>query len=229
MQTKLVEIFQIGSEPVGILNISEKYWPTLGQYLPCQLMDGQFTNLPTHLFRVFGDEDRLNLNPIPVHWQPGDQLLVGEPQGQGFCLPREARRVALVPYKVPSTRLLALLRAALDQNAAVSLFSETVPPPEIMHRLPYIVEVSPLNSLLDNLDWPDFLAGDLERDNLDTFSELFLGTRVSFDGQVLVRTEMPCRGMGECGVCTVKTTKGTHLACLDGPVFPLKELLHVAQ
>ena len=48
-------------------------------------------------------------------------------------------------------------------------------------------------------------------------------------GQVLVRTDMPCRGIGECGLCAVRTTRGWQHACTDGPVFQLKELHHVAQ
>ena len=44
-------------------------------------------------------------------------------------------------------------------------------------------------------------------------------------GEVLVVTPMPCGGRAQCGVCTVATAKGAKLACEEGPVFPLAEIL----
>ena len=157
------------------------------------------------------------------------RLLVGSPQGHGFSLHGEVRRVALLPYRVSPTRILTLVRESLAQNAAISLFSENIPSPEIMQRLPSVVEINPIAALLDNLDWPDFLAVDLAWDDLGAFSGLFNHDSPHFNGQVLVRTSMPCRGMAECGVCAVRTKRGWKYACNDGPVFPLKEVLHVAQ
>jgi len=174
MKTKLVEVFQIGSERGGILDVPEKYWPDPGQYLPCQ-------------------------------------------------------RVALFPYKVSPIWLLTLVRKALSQNASISLFTESIPSAEIMSRLPSVVEVNQVSTLLENLDWPDFLAVDVSRYDLEEFSGLFSQDSPNLNGQVLVRTPMPCRGLGECGVCSVKTTRGWKYACIDGPVFSLKEVLHVAQ
>jgi len=229
MQTKLLEIFQIASERAGILDIPEKYWPASGQYLPCRRVDGSSELLTTQLFRIIGDDGVLNLNPLPKSWQPGDQLLVGSPQGHGFSIPGEARRVALLPYKVSPLRLLALMRGALTQNASISLFTESIPSSEIMSRIPSIVEVNHIKTLLENLDWPDYLAVDLAREDLAEISGLFSQKTSHLNGQVLVRTSMPCRGLAECGVCAVRTKSGWKHACSDGPVFPLKEVLNVAQ
>jgi hypothetical protein len=229
MKAKLVEVFQIGSERGGILDVPEKYWPEPGQYLACKRVNDLSEPLTHQLFRIMDDEGILNLSPIPEDWQPGDKLLVGAPQGHGFLLPGEARRVALLPYKVSPTRLLTLVRKALTQNASISLFTESIPSPEIMNRLPSVVEVNQVSTLLENLDWPDFLAVDISRDDLVGFSGLFSQDSPNLDGQVLVRTPMPCRGLGECGVCSVRTTRGWKYACIDGPVFSLKEVLHVAQ
>jgi hypothetical protein len=229
MQTKLVEVFQIGSELAGVLDIPENYWPAPGQYLACKRLNDPSESVAHQLFRTLGDEGLLNLSPLPENWQPGDQLLVGSPQGHGFSLPVEARRLALLPYKVSPTRLLPLMREALAQNAAISLFSENIPSSDIMNRLPSVVEVNPISALLENLDWPDFLAVDLARDELEAFSGLFSQETSHLNGQVLVRTSMPCRGLAECGVCSVRTKRGWKYACIDGPVFLLKEVLHVAQ
>ena len=229
MQTKLIEIFQIGSERAGVLDIPEKHWPVPGQYLACQRVDGPSEPLPHQLFRIIGDVGILNLSPIPGDWQPGDQLLVTPPQGHGFSLPGEARRVALLPYKVSPLRLLAMMRGAADQNASISLFTEKIPSPEIMSRLPSLVEVNHINTLLENLDWPDFMAVDAAREELGGFSSLFSRESILPAGQILVRTPMPCRGLADCGVCAVRTKRGWKHACSDGPVFRLKEVLHVAQ
>ena len=229
MQAKLVEIFQIGSERGGVIDIPVKYWPFPGQYLPCSRVNDPSEPLTPQLYRIIGDEGVLNLSPIPEVWQPGDQLLLEAPKGHGFSLPGEARRVALLPYKVSPLRLLALMQGALAQNAALSLFSEDIPSPDIMNRLPSEVEVNHINTLLENMNWPDFLAVDLARDDMEAFSGLFSQDSPHLDGQVLVRTAMPCQGLGECGVCSVRTKKGWKYACVDGPVFPLKEILHVAQ
>ena len=229
MQTKLVEIFQIGSERAGVLDIPEKHWPNPGQYLACQRVGDSSEPLTNQLFPIICEKGDLNLSPIPESWQPGDQLLVAPPQGHGFSLPGEARRIALLPFKVSPTRLLTLVQEALVQNASISLFVENIPLAEIMRRLPSVVEVNPISELLENLDWPDFLAVDLERADLEEFSGLFSQEHPNLDGQVLVRTPMPCRGLAECGVCSVRTKKGWKYACIDGPVFPLQEILHVAQ
>ena len=229
MKTKLVEVFQIGSERGGILDVPEKYWPDPGQYLPCQRAAGSSELLTTQVFRILGDEGLLSLSPIPEDWQPGDQLWVGTPQGHGFSLRGEDRRVALLPYKVSPTRLLTLVSKVLTHNASISLFIENIPSSGIMNRLPSVVEVNQVSILLENLDWPDFLAVDISRDDLVGFSGLFSKDSPNLDGQVLVRTPMPCRELGECGVCSVRTTRGWKYACIDGPVFSFKEVLHVAQ
>jgi hypothetical protein len=36
---------------------------------------------------------------------------------------------------------------------------------------------------------------------------------------------MPCAGLAACGVCAVQTRRGWKLACVDGPVFDLKEIM----
>jgi hypothetical protein len=114
------------------------------------------------------------------------------------------------------------------QNAALVLFWDVGQNHDILHRLPAAVEVAPTASLAENLDWLDFLAVDVELAKLSQLDSLLSTPKLPFDGQVLVRTDMPCRGIGECGVCAVRTTKGWQHACTDGPVFQLKELHHVA-
>jgi dihydroorotate dehydrogenase electron transfer subunit len=228
ISVNLSEIFQLGLEIAGALDLPRKYWPQPGQYLPCQRVDDAMDGLPTHLFRVMGVSDGLNLAPIPEAWSPGDHLVCTQPQGHGFALPRAAQRVGLIPFKVSPSRLLSLAGAALSQTAAVSLFYD--PPPSIgwLERVPSQVEVLPLAALGENPDWPDYLAVDLNRSAIPEFMDRINMRDLHCGGQVLVRTDMPCRGLGACGVCAVHTRRGWRYACVDGPVFPLEEVLHVA-
>lgn len=229
LTTNLVEVIQWGAEIAGVLDLPTRHWPQPGQYLPCQHVQGGLELLPANLFRVLGGPDQLTVGPMPAFWQPGDPLVCAPPQGRGFNLPKYARRVGLVPYSVSPARLLALAHAAFDQNASVALFYDVKPHDDILERMPSQVEVLPLSSLQENLDWADYLAIDLERSALDRFCELINWEDVPITGEVLVRTAMPCRGVGDCGVCAVKTRRGWRLACVDGPVFPIAEVLHVAR
>ena len=224
----LLEIIQQGSEIAGMIDLPARHWPRPGQYLACQRLHSDADILPVNLFRVLGDPDLLTVGPVPRGWQPGDQLACAPSQGHGFDLPSFARRVGLVPYQVSPMRLLALVSTALEQSAEVAMFYDFDLHGDLLDRMPSQVEVLPLAALLDNLDWPDYLAIDLEAATLDQFSDLFSPQDNQLDGEVLVRTAMPCRGLGECGVCAIKTRRSWHLACVDGPVFPIREVLHVA-
>jgi len=225
---KLVEIFNLGGSRAGIFDLPRKDWPTAGQYLPAQPLTDPTEILPTHLFRVGTETEQLALAPLPARWQPGDRLALLTPQGKGFVLPVDAHRVALCAISVTPNRLLPLIPAALAQNATVTLFCDSQPSPDILRQIPSVVEVAPLSVLADNLDWPEYLAFDLLRESLPKLDEVIPLDSLPFTGQVLVRTDMPCHGLAACGVCSVETRHGTKLACNDGPVFTLNEVLHVA-
>lgn len=225
---KLVEIFNLGGSRAGIFDLPRKAWPAPGQYLPAQALTDPTEILPTHLFRVGTETEQLALAPLPARWQPGDRLNLLASQGQGFILPVDARRVALCAIGVTPDRLLPLIPAALAQNATVTLFCDPQPSPDILRQIPSIVEIAPLAALLNELDWPEFLAVDLPREYLPQLDKMLQLDPLPFTGQVLVRTDMPCHGLAACGVCAVETRHGTKLACSDGPVFALNEVLHVA-
>jgi dihydroorotate dehydrogenase electron transfer subunit len=90
------------------------------------------------------------------------------------------------------------------------------------------VEILPLSALMENPDWPDYLAVDLDRSAFGQLMERADLGSLSIRVEVLVQSPMPCRGIGVCGVCAVQTRRGVRFACTDGPVFPLKELRYVA-
>ena len=229
MLSNLLELTQIGSSRSGIFDLPEKHWPLPGQFLPCQRDVDRTDTLVTNLFRSFGDEGRLTLEPIPADWYPGDDVQYLTAQGHAFQLPPSARRIGLLPLGVSPLRLLALLPHALAQDASLALFLNSNQRDEFLYHIPSMVEVVPGSTLTENLEWLDYLAVDLERDVLESLSDVFNKPALPFVGQVLIRTIMPCRGLGTCGVCTIKTNEGWQMVCKDGPVFDLAEVLNVAQ
>lgn len=161
--------------------------------------------------------------PIPLKWQPGTVLSLRGPLGRGFSLPTSALHVALIALGETSARLNPLLVAALGQSASVAVVSDLD-----LSDLPSEVEIQPVSALSEVAKWADYLAFDLPREALPGLREkLGLGeqAKVPFEAQALVVTPMPCGGMAECGVCAVPVHRGWKMACKDGPVFDLDELI----
>ena len=95
-------------------------------------------------------------------------------------------------------------------------------------QLPSAVEAYPLNALPELLSWADFIALDLPTAALvDLRARLGLGVhgRLTCPAQALVLAAMPCGGVAECGVCAIPAHRGWKLACKDGPVFNLDEII----
>lgn len=159
--------------------------------------------------------------PLPPAWQPGIELAVSGPLGNGFHLPPAARRVALAA-RYNGGRLRALLELALAQGADVTLYLTGLPA-----ELPVLVEVQPFDQLAAALAWADYLAVDVPLDQLNRLNiwlGLDRGRAVPIPVEVLLGGSFPCGGLAECGVCAVETRRGYKLACKDGPVFYWKDL-----
>ena len=117
------------------------------------------------------------------------------PLGHGFILPKDVRRVALIAFDTQQAsasdspaRLLALLDAALKQEASIVLVCQT--PPD---DLPLQIEVQPMSALLDICNWADYIAMDAARESLPELKKK-LGRSNPFivknEAQILIRT--PC-------------------------------------
>jgi hypothetical protein len=138
------------------------------------------------------------------------------------------RNLALASLSDTPAPLLPL--AGLADNVALftasppSLFADSPFP-----SLPSSIEINPLAYLADALRWADFLALDLPLERIPDLPKLLglAGDRyLPCPAQALVITPMPCGGLAECGVCAVHTPgKTSQLACKDGPVFVLQDLL----
>jgi dihydroorotate dehydrogenase electron transfer subunit len=197
--------------------------PSAGQYLLAFDLDDPDAVLSIPLFAVEKSNHGFWSAPqIPVNWAPGTKLNLVGPLGHGFDLPRNIQRLGLVAMGETVSRLTPLVHLSVQTRAGMTLFTDLTIP-----MLPDALEVYPLASLKDSMDWPDFLALDMP---LESLSEL-CATLGLTDGeilpcptQVLVTTSMPCAGMAQCGACAVPVRRGWKLVCEDGPVFDLNML-----
>jgi len=161
--------------------------------------------------------------PIPTLWSPGTSLNLRGPLGHGFSIPVAARKIALMAFDGSPARLHGLIPLALKQGAEVVLLSDSP-----VNDLPEVVEMQPLKAMHEILYWADFAAIDAARENLDQLREKMSAgdqARARCEAQVLVRTQMPCGALAECGVCAVVIRHQWKMACKDGPVFDWKELV----
>jgi len=219
---ELVELYLEDRLAGGRLLCPQKLIPSPGRYLLAH--DGSNSPLPVPIFNAGSVPGGFTIAPpIPQSWQPGTLLSLRGPFGRGFSMPVSARRVALVALDKTSARLKPLLIEALGNGASVVLVSNLELP-----DLPPEVEVQPIAALAEVVSWADYLAIDMTRESLPGLREK-LGftekTRVKIETQVLVLTSMPCGGIAVCGVCAVTVRRGWKMACKDGPVFNLSELV----
>lgn len=195
--------------------------PAPGQYLLAS--DGSDSPLPVPLFYTdSAPQGFVAALPLTAAWSPGIALHLRGPLGRGFNLPLAARRVGLVAYDDTSARLRGLIRPALKKDAAVVMVSSTT-----TENLPDDVEVQPPSVLDDILEWADYVAFDVARENLPRLRERLAKRNqlsAGLGAQVLIRTAIPCGGIAECGVCAVTLKSDWKLACKDGPVFDWREL-----
>ncbi len=196
--------------------------PSAGQYVLAHA-EGSDAPLATALFaaRILPD-GFIAAPPIPSTWGLGTQLHMRGPLGNGFRMPASARRIALVALKSPTINVLSLLDAALRQEGLVTLVASEFP-----DDLPLQVEAQPIHALHDVSRWADYVAFDVPREALPELKEMMQAERTSIraEAQVLVHTPMPCGALAACGVCSVDAGGKALLACEDGPVFDLRQLM----
>ena len=195
--------------------------PLPGQYL--LVSDGSDLVLPVPVFHTDSSPDGFIGAPAPKIWLPGTELFLRGPLGRGFTLPSSMTKVCLVAFDDTFARLRGLIRPALIRSPAIAVVSYLS-----VDNLPDEIELHPITSLEEVLAWADYIAFDIARENLGGFLER-LGrmnqTSTWKAAEIFVRTPLLCGGIADCGVCAVPIKSGWRLACNDGPVFGLKDLL----
>ena len=216
------EITLFDGIPAARIHCPPNLIPLPGQYLLAHA-GASDAPLAVPVFSIESNSDHFLTSPIPVDWHPGVLLHMRGPLGRGFAIPASARRVALIAWDDVSNRLFPLIRVAFSQEASVTLVMDN--PPD---ALPLQVEVQPFSALDDVIQWADYTAIDTARESLSVLKERLgngLQAKVPYEAQVLISTPMPCGGLADCGVCAIHTSNGWEMACKDGPVFRLHEII----
>jgi len=220
---ELIELFLEKELTGGRILCPQSLVPSPGQYLLAH-DPASDDILPASVFNAGSVPGGfLAAPPIPPTWRPGTTLSLRGPLGRGFTIPTSAQHVALVALGDTFARLKPLLLYALEQNASIAIISDLE-----LHDLPPEVEIQSISALAEVAQWSDYLAIDVEREKLSDLREKFwLGEQVGgrVEAQILIVTPMPCGGMGDCGVCAVTVRRGWKMACKDGPVINLSELM----
>ncbi|MFH1446189.1 MAG: hypothetical protein ABIG43_02115 [Chloroflexota bacterium] len=231
-KAQLIEIWQAPEGNGGRIRVDHPFDFVPGQYMLVRSAS-DLSSLPMVVFPSSkADNGLITAASLPIDWIPGEHLSLSGPLGHGFRLPASARFLGMAAPEGDPSHLMPLIDAGIRQGAAVSLFLGKLTERTSLFPLPAVVEVQPLSALPEALVWADFLAVDIPLRSLSNLSEL-LGLKggdqkLPCPGQALVRTDMPCAGIADCGVCALKTRSGWRLACKNGPVFDLEELLDVA-
>lgn len=180
--------------------------------------------LPTPLFVQARVDQLLQVSPpIPSLWQPGLELKIRGPFGNGFNLPAGARHMALVDYTDRTgSRLRPLADSILSRGGEVALLCDPLP-----DRISAEIELLSLKSLADVFEWADYLAADLPFSRWPELKQALEAAHpdpTSKPVEVLLDLPLICAGNGSCGLCSVYSDHKWKLACKDGPVFPLDTL-----
>ncbi|MFH1185305.1 MAG: hypothetical protein V1755_09750 [Chloroflexota bacterium] len=219
----IAELSLMGGQNSAYLVCEAPMIPASGRYVLAH-EEGSDLPLATELFAAeYRSNGFVAAPPIPRAWRPGSVLDLRGPLGSGFELPPGARRVALIAFNDDPRRLLPLASAAIRQDAAVALVCGNAPA-----ELPLQVEVHPPQALQEVCGWSDYAAFDLGSESVGALARALSEGGHPISGgpaEALVRIPMPCGGLAECGVCTVRTATGPKLACVDGPVFDLSLLI----
>lgn len=195
--------------------------PAAGQYL-LAVHEGSIQATPLFLADSWS-QGFLAAPPYPGSWRPGTELSLYGPVGQGFHLPADVQRLALIALGKTNTRLLPLASSSRSNRYSMTLFSDAP-----LAELPPDLEAYPLQDLQESLSWADFYAVEAPLEILESLVEQFSNTPQGLPalrGQVLVQASMPCSTLGDCGVCAVKVRRSWKLTCKDGPVFDLQGIL----
>lgn len=218
---RIVEIRLHQGETSALISCPKHVIPEAGQYV-LAVDQTQIQAMPLFLAETW-EEGFLAAPPTAEHWQPGSRLSLFGPLGRGFQVPEGIRRLILVAMGGTVPHLIDLTNSGSDDSFNIVLFSDSPP-----GKISPVLEIYPLRELAGALSWADFIAVSTPLERLDQLEHL-MGYSVSnilkMRGQVMILTDMPCCGLGQCGVCALKAGRNWRLVCEDGPVFDLQDIL----
>jgi hypothetical protein len=222
IKTRIIELIRVPSGLAVKIPLPANPVPLPGQFLQGFSSESRQI-LPIALFLLEATESELILaGQIPLDWVPGSPLRLQGAFGNGFHLPKSARKVALFTATPElGIRLLPLAFLALHQSAEVSWLSESS-----TVSLPPEIEVLRPGDMTDVLKWADYAAIATNTGGIgQILGEVRRMKEFPRHVEVMVDTPLLCANKACCGLCAVSTTKGWKFACKDGPVFALHELV----
>jgi NAD(P)H-flavin reductase len=223
MHTGTGEITEIYLDGSARLDCPSNLIPSPGQYLHVHASISDLSlPVPVYFYDSAPQGFRI-APPYPSSWTIGSKLALRGPLGRGFSIPAASRKVALVAFDETPARLHGLIPLALGKQMETVLVCNSP-----AGELPEDVEVQPLQALEEICKWADFIVIDAAREHLDqlkiALSKQWQLSAVR-EAQILIRAPMPCGGLAECGVCAVGIHYDWQMACKDGPVFILKDVI----
>jgi NAD(P)H-flavin reductase len=166
--------------------------------------------------------------PTPTGWAPGLILSGQGPLGNGFHIPAITRKISLVCYHSSPQLILSLASKVQSWGGEANLFWDLPLDTDTILPFQSSLEILPTQAVDDAFLWADMIAIDVPFSRLDEIRTRREKTGKVFSGrsvEVLIRHDMSCGGMGDCGVCSIPTRKGGwKLVCKDGPVFNWDDL-----
>ena len=193
------------------------------QLRPGQILLGYVDGKDNHIWPVYfvsSQEDHFFLRPEESRWELGDLVTLKGPIGSGFSDLSLYQNILLINFGMDTGVLSAVSEVGLkaNKNIAISTTNHDI-------QFPPSVEIILPGSIEESIEWADFIAVDIDRDNLPIKIELFSKIElVNTPCELLIYCPILCSGNADCMVCTVNTKQGKVKTCKLGQVFDLKSL-----
>lgn len=168
--------------------------------------------------------------------QAGMELDILGPLGRGWTIRPQVRNLLLIGEEPLLGALLPLARSAIESEIAVTLLQlvneqeRAYPPALLSPEIEYGI-MSGLDEpghvttqLADYLLWADAASCSVTATTLEMLMSTGSRWREKSFAQVVLAPPLPCAS-GACLACQVETRHHSRLACCDGPVFALSELV----
>lgn len=154
---------------------------------------------------------------------PGDAMWLFGPLGKELVTDPATRRLLLFGDLRALNLLLALSDEALRRGLEVAIVIEADESPVPATLLPAALELLPE---LDGeaLRWADELYCAGEPVTVQKAQDVVRASGGRLPATALPHAPMAC-GVGACHGCVISTKRGSRLSCVDGPAFPLRELV----
>jgi len=201
-----------------------------GQYLLLNDANPDGAMVPIAVFPIENTSTGIRIAPpTPTDWSPGLSISGMGPLGNGFHVPAITRKLSLVCYHSSPQLILSLASEVLSRGGEANLYWELPVIGDTILPFQSSLEILPIHAVEDAFLWADTIAIDVPFSCIDKIRQLWKMTGKLHLGksvEVLIRHDMPCGGMGECGVCSIPTRKGGwKMVCKDGPVLKWDELI----